>query len=260
MLQVQLFILCLWYAFSSTEAGTNCQDLKVQPIDQLPPAYLPTVDKSFYKKFVSANGIPIMSSKDVSDYALKECARIIRGVTGDLDPRYLPALIKEKQRISLWAKNATACSIPEVAKPCDLDDFQGGMAWGNILILQETSFQCDERGNAWIGRVLVHEFMHAVNGRFDQIDKNVQKALEQAYENAKKKKLWPKDEYGMLSWAEYFAVGGQTWFEANEQRHCEMKACNRNELQKKDKLLYNVVARAFKAPTWFYKCAEFCDQ
>jgi len=260
MHKLYLLTLCLLYQLHSTLAGTNCQDLRVQPINQLPPDYLSTVDQNFYKKFVNANGIPIMSSQDVSDYALKECARIIRGVTGDLQPNFMPALLKKKERIALWANNSTACSIPEVAKPCQLKDFKGGMAWGNILILQETSFQCDVRGNAWIGRVLVHEFMHAVNFVFGEIDKNLQKALNKAYNDAKQKGTWPKDEYAMVSTWEYFAVGGQTWFEANEQRHCDMKACNRGELQKKDKQLYDIVDRTCKTPTWFYKCSEFCDK
>jgi len=256
---LQIFALCLLNLFSSTFAGTNCQDLKIQSIDQLPQAYLKTVDKSFYKKFVSANGIPIMSSKDVSDYALKESARIIRGVTDNFHPGFLAALIEKTERVALWASNSTACSIPEVAKPCDLDKFRGGLAFGYMLILQETGFKCDDRGNAWIGRVLVHEFQHGVNGVFEKVDKKLQSDLEKAHKNAKDKGIWPPDWYGMSSWAEFFAGAGQAWFEANEMDCHKLQACDKNQLQKKDRLLYEVAERVYKSSTWLYKCAEFCD-
>jgi len=201
-----------------------------------------------------------MSSDSVSDYALKECARIIKGVVQNLKPGFLPALIQKQQRVALWGSTSNACSIPELAKPCTYQDFKGGLSWGNILILQETSFDCDERGNAWIGRVLVHEFNHAVNGVFKNVDSSLQQSLEQAYDYAKANGLWPKDEYAMVSNAEYFAIGAQTWFEANEKRHCDMNACDRGQLEKKDKKLYDVVSKVYQAPNWLYKCDQECNK
>lgn len=38
--------------------GADCTRLRVKPINKLPTGY--SVDTSFYKKFVSANGIPVM--------------------------------------------------------------------------------------------------------------------------------------------------------------------------------------------------------
>jgi len=255
-LVLALFACCLT---SYTHAGTDCSDLKVQPINELPAAYLKGLDTKFYQKFVSGNGIPIMSSGDVTDYALKESARIIRGVTRDLKPGYVDQLIKKTERIAMWGPHETVCSLPEAAGPdCD-PKFSGGMAWANILVLQQTSFDCDKRGNAWIGRVLVHEFSHGINSVFNKIDKTLQPELDAAYKNAKDKQIWPQGEYAMVSNAEYFAIGAQTWFEANEQRHCDMGACDRHELQKKDEQLYNIVARVFNEPTFLYKCAEFCN-
>jgi len=246
-----------WIHFSW--AGTDCSEYVVQPIDKLPAPYLVGLNTTFYKKFASANGIPVMSSDNVTDYALKESARIIQGVTRNLQPGFLDALIARTERISMWGSGETACSIPEVARPCFLQHFSGGMAFDNILILQETSFECDDRGNAWIGRVLIHEFGHSINFVFDDVQPGLQKQLDDAYANAQANQIWPPDEYAMTDDYEYFAVGEQTWFEANEVRHCEMGFCNKSQLQENDPELYAVEAQALTGPDWLYKCDEFCD-
>ena len=61
-----------------------------------PPAEL-KIDP-FYKKYVSANGLPVIASEKVNDYALKEAAFLITEMLA-LRPDILAAMVKSGSRM-----------------------------------------------------------------------------------------------------------------------------------------------------------------
>src|SRR5687767_1883432 len=66
----------------------------------------------FYKKHLLVNGLPIVASEKVSDFALEEAAFLIRKMTGHR-PELLPAMASNKVRFSIMACREFTTDIPE---------------------------------------------------------------------------------------------------------------------------------------------------
>jgi len=75
-----------------------------------PPAEL-KLDK-FYKKYVSANGYPVVASGQVNDYALKEAAFLINKMLAKR-PDVRDAMIKSGSRMIAMAYNEYTTDVPE---------------------------------------------------------------------------------------------------------------------------------------------------
>ena len=67
---------------------------------------------SFYKKYVSANGYPIVSSEKVNDYALKEAAYLVNMMLAKR-PDVREAMIESGSRMIVMAYNEYTTDIPE---------------------------------------------------------------------------------------------------------------------------------------------------
>ena len=76
---------------------------------------------AYYKQWVDAGGLPVVSGENVSPYALAEAAWLIQQVIGHrLD--VLKAMAEKKVRFSVIPYNSTSAQIPEI----DLDRFPDG--------------------------------------------------------------------------------------------------------------------------------------
>ena len=84
----------------------------------------------FYQKHVDVGGFSIVSSKNVSDYALLEAAYLIRQMLGTR-PDILRALAKNKVRFSVIAHNEYTTDIPEYRnlQPRLQQDDARGLRW-----------------------------------------------------------------------------------------------------------------------------------
>lgn len=177
---------------------------------------------SFYKKYISANGYPIVSSEKVNDYALKESAYLVNMMLAKR-PDVRKAMIDSGSRMIVIGYNEFTTDIPEY-KRLTPKDFWDARARGLGGSLTEAVCSCaEENVLAFDGdpysteNILIHEFAHNIHLRgMVNVDKTFDERLEATYNKAMKDGLW-EGKYASVNHAEYFAEGVQSWFDNNRQ-------------------------------------------
>lgn len=195
---------------------------------------------SFYKKYVSANGYPVVSSEKVNDYALKEAAWLINMMLAKR-PDVKEAMIKSGSRMIVMAHNEFTSDIPEHSKlrPKEFWDARarglGGSRTDPVCSCAEENMLAFEGDPYHKENILIHEFAHNIHYRgMDRLDDTFDKRLKATYEKAMKAGLW-KGKYASVNHAEYFAEGVQSWFNDNrENDHDHNHVNTRKELKDYD--------------------------
>lgn len=190
---------------------------------------------AFYTQRLEAEGFPIVASKNVNPYALKEAAFIINMML-DKRPDVRAALIKSGARLCIIAHNEYTTDLPEFVrmangrapdptmKDISAKDFWDARARGTGGSLTDPFVTCaEENVLAYKGdpysteNILIHEFAHCMHLRgMTNVDPTFDKRLKATYDDAMKKGLW-KGKYASVNHHEYFAEGVQSWFDDNRQ-------------------------------------------
>lgn len=214
-----------------------------------PPASLKLAP--FYKKYVNANGYPIVSSKKVNDYALKEAAYIVDMMLAER-PDLRKAMIKSGSRLIVMGNSEFTTDIPEYAKLTP-KDYWDARARGLGGSLTEPVCSCaEENVLAFQGdpysteNILIHEFAHNIHYRgMVNLDETFDARLRATYERAMSKGLW-KSKYASVNHAEYFAEGVQSWFNNNRPPdHDHNHVDTRKELREYDPGLAAICEEVF---------------
>ena len=214
-----------------------------------PPAGL-KVDP-FYKKYVSANGLPVLSSEKVNDYALKEAAFLVTEMF-KLRPDVLEAMIKSGSRLCVIAHNEYTTDLPgwQHLKP---KDFWDARARGTGGSEEDPLCSCGEEnllgypGDPYSTEsIFIHELAHNIHLRgMVNLDKTFDPRVKQAYEAAMEKGLW-KGKYASVNHHEYFAEGVQSWFDNNRPPdHDHNHVDTRKELIEYDPALAELCREVF---------------
>jgi len=225
-----------------------------------PPAELKVA--SFYKKYLDADGLPILSSEKVPDTALRQAKDIVTRMLV-MRPDVRKAIVERKIRVAIMAKSEVTTDIPEHS---DLNRVFPGTDWNkrcrgvgatlarpvcsgaeeNLLGLPEDRY----RGES----ILLHEFAHTIHEiGMAGVDAAFGPAVEKAYGDAIAKGLWKKT-YAGTNAKEYWAEGVQSWFDANLEStpangiHNEINT--REELKKYDPALAALIAQVFPDDAW----------
>ena len=177
---------------------------------------------SFYKKYVSANGFPVLSSEKVSDYALREAAYIVNLMLAKRND-VRKTLIEHRCRLVVMAYNEFTSDIPEYGrlKPHKFWDRRarglGGSRTDPVASCAEENMLCFPGDPYSTENILIHEFAHLIhlNG-MTRIDPTFDKRLRETYNKAMAQGLW-KGKYASKNKNEYFAEGVQSWFDNNRQ-------------------------------------------
>jgi len=204
-----LVLAILWIA-----ARSPACDLKVSA----PPAEL-NVD-SFYQKYVSANGYPIVASGRVSDYALKEAAYLVNMMLAKR-PDIREAMIKGGSRLIVMAYDEFTTDVPEHSafRPKDYWDARARGLGGSR---RDPVCSCAEEnllgypGDPYAKEcILIHEFAHNIHLRgVVNVDPTFDERLKRTYEQAMDRGLWAS-KYASVNHHEYWAEGVQSWFNNN---------------------------------------------
>lgn len=196
----------------------------------IPPPAAQKIPK-FYDKFISAKGFPIVASKTVSDYALKEAAFLVNLMLAKR-PDVREALIRSGSRMCLLGWNEFTTDLPEFAflsrnamaeypniSPKDFWDARARGTGGS-----ETDPYCSSAEENLLGYpgdpyaaecILIHEFAHCIHLRgMVNVDPTFDGRLKATYDAAMKAGLW-KGKYASVNHHEYFAEGVQSWFDNN---------------------------------------------
>lgn len=213
----------------------------------------------FYKKYVNADGIPVVSSMNVNDSALIRASKVITQVLSKRED-VKKAMITKGCKVMIIGEKEEVCDIPEYAEICDTPE---NIAYWNKRARgfggapeHDFSASCGEEnviclpGDRYKGEsILVHEFAHiihmvgivGVNPKFDnELETLLQKAIE--------KGLW-KDTYAVSNKEEYFAEAVQSFFNCNkyseEPNGVHNSINTREKLKSYDLDMYNLLLQYF---------------
>jgi alpha-glucosidase len=167
----------------------------------------------FYKQHLVADGVLIVGSEKVSQYALHEVAYLARKVLANR-PDVLKKLGEtRKMYVCVMAYNEMQTDLPEC---------RGMQLWWSYRArgLAGRPVSCGEenllsfQGDPWQGEnIFIHEFAHGFEDVIAAIDAPFGPQLRALYDAARKSGRFCG--YGLSSTAEFWAEGVQAWFNCN---------------------------------------------
>jgi hypothetical protein len=212
----------------------------------------------FYTKHLSVEGMPILASAKVSDYALQEGAFLIRHMIGNR-PEILHALATNRVRFVIMAHSEMTTDVPEHS------DLQPKAYWnrrarGLGATPARPAVSCGEENLLtlpgdpyWQENILIHEFAHAIHERgMSIVDPTFDQRLLAAYEHAKANGLW-EGTYAMQNRSEYWAEAAQSWFDcnrANDKEHGPIDT--RDKLKPYDPDVAKLLTEVYGDTPWRY--------
>lgn len=255
-LKISLAILCTAVLMSSYLVSSGAEN-GTSPVPEItkPPKAL-NLDP-FYKKYMNANGIPVISSWRVPDSALVQAWNIVVFMTNDLPAENLKQMQDAGARVGVMARYEGTTDIPEHANLVndttlnwdlrarglggDMDLPLTTCAEENLLCYQIDKYHAED--------ILIHEFAHAIHligiAPIDStFNTKLQELLDQAVAEGKY-----FNTYAKTNLYEYWAEGVQDWFNVNAEvpkpdgKHNQLNT--REELKKYDPRLYELVHQYF---------------
>jgi alpha-glucosidase len=246
MKTIKLFFLALLLCFCKNIQSQSFEYEVNTGIPDARPTEVPAslgID-SFYKKYIDADGIPIVSSADVRDEALVRARRvIIQMLSKRADIKQY--MVEKGCKVMIVGEKEEVCDIPEYAHICNTPE---NIAYWNRRARgfggapeHEVSASCGEENvlglltDRYMGEsILVHEFahiLHMVGICGTEADFNDK--LESLRQNAIAKGLW-KDTYCISNKEEYFAETVQSFFNCN--RYAKTANGVHNSINTREKL------------------------
>ncbi len=220
----------------------------------------------FYRKYVDAMGIAVVSSDKVPDDALLVARDIVNSMLA-ARPDLRKAMIARKWRTGVIAEVEMTSDIPEYARlkrpgaPADepvnqLDrDYHANRSrglGGNPTTGAEENLLGYPNARYWGEHIFVHEFAHAImGGGIRDVDPAMHAEIRAAYDSAMAagKYIHPdgRKHYATTNAGEYWAEGVQWWFFSNygECFAGNIKVETPDELKAYDPRLFELLGRVF---------------
>ena len=220
----------------------------------------------FYRKYVDAMGIAVLSSEKVPDDALLVARDIVNTMLA-ARPDLRKAMIARKWRTGVIAEVEMTSDIPEYSRlkrpdaPPDepvnqLDrDYHANRSrglGGNPTTGAEENLLGYPNTRYWGEHIFVHEFAHAImGGGIRHVDPAMFAEIRAAYDSAMAagKYVHPdgRKHYATTNAGEYWAEGAQWWFYSNygECFKGNIKVESPDDLKAYDPRLYELLSRVF---------------
>ena len=214
---------------------------------------------TFYEKHVDAWGVPIVSSRHVSDYALLEARHLIEQMMGERTD-ILAAMGENGVRYVVMGVGEFTTDIPEHS---DLTParYWDRRARGLGATFSRPAVSCGEenllclKGDPYATEnILIHEFAHAVHEMgLVTTDPTFDKRLKKIYWEALEEGLW-KGTYAASNRMEYWAEVVQSWFDTNRENDNQHNHIDtRAELKEYDPRVAALCEEVFGDGGWRYK-------
>lgn len=197
--------------FETFEAFKRLLERKMDGVPLAEFDLLP-LQKSFYTKYIDAEGIAIVANAEVADKHLIEARRVVLTMTVKH-----PAL---REGLSMQA----GFYLVLVGKVSSFRDIPEMMVYDYMLpgCLMQTSVEPPNQEGYCFSQVLqgrdqaylqtfVHEFAHALEREMQRLDPSFRDRLTQAYEQAMALEIWTGYYAEHNQW-EYWAEGVELWF------------------------------------------------
>lgn len=219
----------------------------------------------FYKKYVDAQGIPVLSSEKVPDDALLVARDIVNTMLA-ARPDLRKALIARKWRTGVIAEVEMTMDIPEYAnmkRPGASRDEPVNQAdrdyhanrsrglGGNPTTGAEENLLGYPGTRYWGEHIFVHEFAHAIMTGIRDVEPAMLVEIRAAYDGAmaagKYVHVDGRKHYATTSANEYWAEGVQWWFFSNygECFTGNIKVETPEEFEAYDPKLHELIGRVF---------------
>jgi hypothetical protein len=216
----------------------------------------------FYKKNLAIDGIPIVASEKVSDYALLECAYTLDHMLEGSPQKVKDALVKNKVRVGIISVVEYTMDIPENQTPRNMNPseaaFQdrrsrglGGMPWATCAEENLLNLRHDHYTNE---NITIHEFSHTVASALRRVDKAWYEHLRDTYKQAMAEGLFAHS-YSATNEQEYWAEGAQAWFDCAslyKDPTVHSGIWNRQQLKDYDPRLAAILQEVYGDGTWRY--------
>jgi alpha-glucosidase len=251
-----VFVLLVYSSFIFAADNSNNKSPVSVKVTEVPEILdLP----DFYKKYVDANGIPIVSSEKVRDVALQSARiTVLELMAKREDVR--KALIAKKFRIMIIGENEEVCDLPEYAPICNTPENIKFWNWRARGFGSDPEGDCGAScgeenvlclpGDRYEGEsILVHEFAHTFHlVGIAGVDHGFNARLQKMFLKAKSKGLWA-NTYAMTDSAEYFAEAVQSFFNTNRSSEIPNGVhgpiSTREKLKQYDPEMYNLLLEFF---------------
>ena len=209
----------------------------------------------FFQQWIDVEGLPVVASKKVNPYALKEAAWLIWQMIGHR-PEILHVLVQKRVRFVVIGHTEIPTDIPEYSDqgPDFLVYWQRGFGGGGLS--GHTAVSSSEEnllhypGGGGSYTVLIHEWAHAIH-RFglNTVDPTFNNRLQIAYDAAMGKGLW-QGTYASSDRGEYWAEATQAWF--YPKGASSFKGNTRQALKEYDPGLAALLAEVYGDSGWRY--------
>jgi hypothetical protein len=213
----------------------------------------------FYQKVAVIDGIPIIGSQNVSDYAFLECAWIIDHMLAGLDD-IKRALVENKVRIGIIAATEYTMDIPENQRPrmqaraAFHDRRSRGLGGVKYTTCGEENLLSLHGDPYALENITIHEFAHTIASNLQRVNPQWWDELSDLYDQAMEDGLW-ESSYAATNVQEYWAEGTQSWFDCNTPRddgRVHNGIWNREKLKKYDPRLAEFLTKTFGDGEWRY--------
>ncbi|MYD13299.1 MAG: hypothetical protein F4107_04535 [Gemmatimonadetes bacterium] len=237
------------------------------PVCQTPLCDRPTLESlgyhPFYRKYVDAGGIPVISSEKTQDRALLVAREIVEEMLAHR-PDVFAAMRTRGAYVGIMSRDEVTTDIPEHAHLADDPDVDwderarglGGTPQLPITTAGEENLLCLVADRYRGENILVHEFAHAIHLiGIDLVEPQIHSELRNLHASVLALGLW-RDTYAGSNPVEYWAEGVQSWFDANQQpqagvhNHVDTRA----ELKEYDPLLSTIIERFMGDRDWRPSC------
>jgi alpha-glucosidase len=224
----------------------------------------------FYKKYLNANGFPVVSSWRVPDSALRQAYKIIVSLTGMLPEQVVNKMRECGVRIGVMARYEGTTDIPEhryLANDTSINwDVRarglGGSIDDPLTTCAEENLLCYQIDKYHAEDILIHEFAHTIHlAGIIQVDTTINTRLQVALDHAIAAGKFI-NTYATTDIAEFWAEGVQDWFNVNAEvpapdgKHNYVNT--RIELKEYDPELYAILAEYFPETNECISCHESC--
>ena len=206
----------------------------------------------FYQQWIDVEGFPVLGSVQVSPYALKEAAWLIRQMIGNRRD-LINVFVDQKVHFVVMAHNEVLSDIPEFS-PNHVDFLVYNIRGegGTAVVGHPTPTTGEE--NVLTSRaynILIHELGHVVH-RFGLavVDPTFDDRLQRAYDTAIANGLWQGTYAASNSW-EYWAEGTHAWFYP-QSAEGSFTGDTRQALNKYDPHLASLLTEVFGDRSWRY--------
>ena len=210
---------------------------------------------AFYQKHINLDGFPILGSTNISDYAMREAAWIVRHMlTNRAD--IIQALATNRARLVVMAYNEFTTDVPEQTNmsPKVYWDRRARGLGGRVASCAEENLLCFPGDPYSTENILIHEFSHVIHGvAMRALDPTFDRRLREAFHSATNAGLW-KNTYAGTNPGEYWAEAAQNWFDNN--RHDDAlhnHVHTRAQLKEYDPAVAKLCAEVFGENPWRYQ-------